>query len=241
MRIKNLILLLLAAALTSCGGSQVITASWINKQVPPDKKYNKVFIAVLTQNLAARTSLEKDLAAEAESRGINVIKSIDVIPPNVNVIDSNLLKQKVVESKSDAIFIVALVNSKAEERYVPPTTTTTTAPVYTPGTPNYGGYYYNSGYQSNYYGSSAYYGNYGNPYGYYQTVSSTVTTEGYYTTDYTYYLEGSLFDTQNGSLLYSVQSEAYNPGSIESEAKAYTRLVFAQMEKDGLIKPKSKK
>lgn len=170
--------------------------------------------------------MENDLAKAAIASNINALKSLDIFPPNTSTVDTSLLIQKIKENGCDLIFTVALINSKSETRYVPGTTSYT--PSYGYG---YGGAYYGGGYG----GYSAYGGYYRSPYGYYNYTSSVVTTPGYYETDETYYLEGNLFDVNTNILLYSVQSELYNPVDMATESATYTALVFEQMKKDGLL------
>lgn len=76
---------------------------------------------------------------------------------------------------------------------------------------------------------------YGGFYGYYGAAWG-YGSPGYYTTDKTYFLESNLFDVETQTVLWSSQSEAYNPSSIESSARQYTELMVAQLEKDGLLK-----
>jgi hypothetical protein len=77
-----------------------------------------------------------------------------------------------------------------------------------------------------------YRGYYGGAWGY--------SDPGYYTTDKTYFLESNLFDAKSEVGIWSTQTEAYNPTSIEKSSKKYTELIIAQMEKDGVIKPITK-
>lgn len=226
-KITYLILLAVVTAFGSCGVSQEITGSWINKEALNAKpRYQKVFIAVMSGSLAARTTLENDLSAAATSKGIKNIKSLDIFPPNVSKVDTSLLIQKIKDNGCDAIFTVALIDSKSETRYVPGTT------VYTPSY----GYGYGGAYYGGAYGGYSNYGYYRSPYGYYNYMSTAVTTPGYYETDKTYFIEGNLFDAKTGELLYSVQSNLYNPTDIETESAVYTAIVIDQMKKDGLIK-----
>lgn len=231
---KNLsyvLLLLSLMYLTSCGTSQEITATWLNKErKSTNPTYQKVFIAVLTANMEAKTVLENDLSQAATAHGITNLKSTDIFPPNMKNVDTTMLIQKIKEKGCDAIFTVAMINSKSETRYVPGTTTTSYTPSY--GYSN-GGTYYNGGYGS----YNGYGGYYANPYVYYNYMETTTTTEGYYTTDETYFLEGNLFDAATNELLYSVQSKVFNPSDVATESAVYTKMVLDRMEHDGLIKP----
>ncbi|MBK6482451.1 MAG: hypothetical protein IPG01_04810 [Chitinophagaceae bacterium] len=225
--ILSILLLALIAGLTSCGTSQEITGSWINKEaVSQNRNYQKVLIAVLSGSLDAKMTVENDLSKAATAYGVKNIKALDIFPPNVSMVDTSLLIQKIKEHGCDAIFTVALLKHKTETQYVPGTTSY--VPSYGYG---YGGAYYGGAYG----GYSAYGGYYRSPYGYYNYMGTTVSTPGYYTEESTYYLEGNLFDANTNELLYSIQSTAYNPSDIATESAVYTTLVFDRMAKDGLI------
>ena len=59
---------------------------------------------------------------------------------------------------------------------------------------------------------------------------------GYYTTDKTYFLESNLFDVATESLIWSAQSEVYNPTNINKTSKKYTDMMLDKLEKDGILK-----
>lgn len=73
------------------------------------------------------------------------------------------------------------------------------------------------GYRGYYFGASAYY------------------QPGYYTTDKTYFLESNLFDVRSESLIWSAQSQVYNPTDINNSSKHYTELMLKQLKKNGII------
>lgn len=77
-----------------------------------------------------------------------------------------------------------------------------------------------------------YYGGYR---GYYMG-SSLYYQPGYYTTDKTYFLESNLFDVATETLIWSAQSQVYNPVSIQNSSKGYTDMMLEKMEKDGILK-----
>jgi hypothetical protein len=58
---------------------------------------------------------------------------------------------------------------------------------------------------------------------------------GYYVMDQTYYVESNFYDIASGQLLYSVQSAAFNPSSLETWFKEYSRMLINQMKTDQLI------
>ncbi|HRI59826.1 MAG TPA: hypothetical protein PK228_08885, partial [Saprospiraceae bacterium] len=199
--------------ITACGPSVKITGSWMNKEARAGKKFQKIFLFVISQRMDARQTIENDLARAAAAEGIATVKSIDVFTPGF--IQSNpgkdAIVQKIKEAGCDGIFTVALVDAKSETRYVPGTTT------YAPY-PSYG-----------YYGSfGGYYGHYG---GY-------MYDPGYYVNDKTYYIESNLYDLATEDIVWSVQSEAYNPSSLASFSKDYTMVLFDKLGKEGVLNKK---
>ena len=194
--------------LQSCGPTQKVTSSWTNPQRPNVAKYNKVFIAAMIQNNGYRSVIENELATAASARGLLVVKSIDLFQPNFtkeNAPDKEAILRAVRSSGCDAIFTVTLNDKQSDTRYVPGTTT------YSPYM-GYGGM------------------GFGGFYGY--TYPMMSSTPGYYTTDKTYFMEGRLFDVATENMVWSAQSEAYNPSKIEKFGKDYASLLVEQMQRD---------
>ena len=79
------------------------------------------------------------------------------------------------------------------------------------------------------------YGMYGSYYGYYNYYHPYVYSPGYYTTDRTYYIESNFYDLEEDQLLWSIQSEAHNPSSIDSFFKEYSYNLLGLLKKEGLI------
>jgi hypothetical protein len=213
MIMKQKVLFISALAMimvSSCGPSQKVTSSWKNPQVTAAPKYNKIFIAALVANPRYKSVIENDLANAARARGLQVVSSADIFP-NTYTSNSNVSKDdvlaKVRATGSDAIMTVSLVDKASETRYVPGSTTYM---------PHMG------------------YGGFGGYYGY--AYGSMYSTPGYYTEDKTYFMEARLFDASNESLVWSAQSEAYNPSKIEKFSKDYTATLVERMKRDWSIK-----
>ncbi len=205
---KNYVLSIvtLTIYLVSCGSSQKITSSWVNKEADLTKKYSAVFILAMTQNQAARNIVETDLAKEAVAKGYKVYKSSEYFTPQFtkeSAPTKETILAKATELGCDAIFTVSLVDKTSETRYVPGTVS------YAP----YSRYGYGFG-------------------GYYGYMSPTMYSPGYYTTDKTYFMEANLFDAASEKLVWSAQSEAYDPGSISKFSRDYTMLLTDKLNQD---------
>jgi hypothetical protein len=204
--LKNFVGILAAGLLLiSCGPSQKVTSSWKNPNFNAEKKYTKIFIASLSSNQKVKLNLENEMAAVAAAQGFTVVKSQDVFQPTFTREtgpDKDVMLAKIKELGCDLIYTVALIDKKSETRYVP-------GGMYAPY-PAYG------------YGFRGYY-NYWYPMMY---------DPGYYTTDKTYFMEGDLFDVESETMIWSVQTESYNPSSIEKFSKELTKLMLEQAQKD---------
>ncbi len=208
---KQILSLALVLSLVACSPSMKVTSSWTNsdKTITANKTYKTIFISVITSKLELRTKLENDLAVAAQAHGYIAIKSTDKFPPVSAATDVNKSKEETWEiiKKSGADAI--LTTSVVDK---------TSETRYVPGSGGvYGGGMY-----------GGYRGYYGGAWGY--------GTPGYYTTDKTYFLESNLFDVATEATIWSCQSEAYNPTSIEKSSAQYTELLVQKMQTDGLAK-----
>jgi len=218
---------ILLASLTlimSCGTSQEVTSFWKNPEGAKGKTYSSVMIVATTADKAARNTVEGDLAAAAAGRGLKATRSIDAFPSSFtkdNVPSKEEMMAKIAELKCDAVFTVALLDEKSEQRYVPGTTTYATV-----------------GYGAGAYAPYPQYGYYGNYSSYTAYSYPMTTTPGYYTTDKTYFIEGNLYDGETGTILWSMQSSAYNPSSLSSFSKGYAKTLIDELEKQNIGTPK---
>lgn len=203
-------LIVLACLIFSCKPSQRITTAWVNPE-RPQKKYTTVFVAALIQRSDLKFAIEDDLGNAAKKKGFKVVKGYELFPPNFNkdnMKDKDLVLKTISNKGCDVILSVAIIDIKSETHYTP-------ASGYTP----YAGY--------------GPYGAYGPGfYGYYSYWAPTIYSPGYYTTDNTYFIEANAYDVETQAMIWSVQSKAYNPKSIEEASKEYTALLMDQFEED---------
>jgi hypothetical protein len=203
---KILSLLLLTSYLMSCGPSQKVTSSWVSQDGPQGAKYKTVFILALVQNQSAKNIIETDLAKAAEARGMKVYKSSEVFAVNFtkeNLPDKQTILEKVRSLGCEGVLSIGLVDKQSETRFVPGTT------MYSP----YMGYG----------------GGFGGYYGY---MGPMMYNPGYYTEEKTYFMEADLFDVASEKLIWSAQSEAYDPSSISKFSRDYTAVIVDRINKD---------
>jgi len=209
MKTKSLIVLLFATLLFACGPSQKITTSWINPEAKTKGPYEKIFIMVLAQTTAASFNVEDRMAALLASRGRKVVVSSSVFPPKMSLSETftrEEMAEAIKRTGCDAVYVIAVLDVLSVETYNPGTA---------------------------YYPMS--YGMYGSYYGYYNYYSPQVYSPGYYSTDKTYYIESNFYDLASDQLLWSIQSEAYNPSSIDSWFDRYSYDLLNELKKEGLV------
>lgn len=193
----------------ACSPSQKITSYWADKDAKPAEPCNSIYIMAITQNETRQPLLENELADVLISRGRKVVLNSEIFPPSFSAV-KELTKEQLAETIKnrgcDAVLTLAVLDTKTETSY------------------NQGTAYYPMSY--------GYYGSY---YGYYSHYYPVVYSPGYYSVNKTYYIETNFFDVETDRLLWSIQSEAYNPSDIDSAFKDYASLILNKLRQEGLI------
>jgi hypothetical protein len=71
--------------------------------------------------------------------------------------------------------------------------------------------------------------------GYYSYMYGRIYDPGYTSVDTRFFWESNLYDVSSKKLLYSIQSESFNPSSAADMGKAYSKVVVKNMTKEGLL------
>ena len=203
---KNITIFFAALFLSGCYPTTKITGSWKIPEI--SRTYHNVFVAALTGNTIAKSTIENELSTALNNKGIKTMKSMEEIPPtygNDSISRSQLL-ERVQQSGSDAILTISLLKKETESRYV----SGNYAPVS----------------RWDYYNSFGGYYNHWYPYAY---------SPGYYQKDNVYYLETNLYDTKKEVLLWSAQSRTYSYESLQALSKEYAAVVVDQMIREKVI------
>jgi hypothetical protein len=192
--------------LVSCSPSSHITGSWINPK--ESASYDDIMVVGMSSSVEAKSTVENDLAAALTARNIKVTRSLDVFPPNFGKdLTKDEMLSKIRQKGSDAILTVTLIDKTTESRYTPGTMAYAPMPMYY----QFWGYY-------NYWYPTMY----NNP--------------GYYVQDRVYYLETNLYDARSEDLVWSAQSETYNPKDLSGFSQTLANQIVNKLEKDGLLR-----
>jgi len=207
-------IIITALFVAACSPSVKVQTSWKNDEQVKKLQtavYRNIFIVALTDNPSNRRMVEEDFAAVAAGQGYTPIKSTEALGTaftSGKPAGTAELIQRAKEMKTDGILTIAIVHKDAETRHVG-------SAAYAP------------------YPRFRWYNNFGD---YYTQLSGTLYTSGYYASDKVYYFESNLFDAGTESIIWSAQSETYNPPDLASVSKKFAHAMINQLEKDGLLK-----
>lgn len=209
MKTKYLFVLISALLFSGCAPTQKITGSWISPEAGANSPYESIFVLVMTPNLESSFSVEDRMAELIASRGQKYVVSSSIFPPKFTLSETftrEKMAAAIMDAGCDAVMVIALLDVKTVETYQP-------------------GHAY---YPMNY-------GMYGSYYGYYNYYYPQVYSSGYYSTDRTYYIESNFYDLKDDKLLWSIQSEAYNPSSLDKWFDHYSYNLLNELKTEGLI------
>lgn len=200
-----LFLLFIALA---CSSSSRITSSWRSSEKAA-LSFKKVIVLGLIKesDRSIREEMEQNLAQELRVRGQAAICACDIYgPKEFDQLTEKQALEKLKDSGVDAVLTIVLLDKTRERYYIPGHS------YYTPY-----GIYYNRFW------------------GYSRTMYGRIYSPGYYTTDTKYFWESNLYDMESGELLYSAQSQSFDPPSTSALGKEYGRLIVEDLASKRVI------
>lgn len=193
----------------ACSTSR-ITRSWKAENTIA-KKYNKIMVLSLIKDndIRIRERMEDHLVGDLTGLGYNAVSSLKEYGPKAfDKMDEVGAISKLQNSGVDAVVTIVMLDKTRERNYVPGTV------VYTP--------------------YSIYYRRF---WPYYSTMYGRIYSPGYYETSTRYFWESNLYDVNTKELLYSVQTESFDPATVESLGHEYGKTIVKDMvNKNVLIK-----
>src|SRR5690349_12253410 len=106
-KVYLLLVMVVTVIFSDCTSPREITGVWINKEKVKDKSYSNIFIIVMTADIQARVRLESDIANLVTAKGLKAVKSVDVMPfdiDNPKLPSKEDIVSKVKASGCDAVF-----------------------------------------------------------------------------------------------------------------------------------------
>jgi hypothetical protein len=200
-------LLPLIFLVTSCRTSY-ITNSWKYAGATA-KKYNKVMVLAMTreEDRAMQEKMEKHMIGDLQVMGYNAVSSLDEYGPRAfrNMTEEQAV-EKIKSDGIDAVITIVLLNIEKETRYYP-------------GHPRYASSdYYHQDFTR-----------------YFRAMRDRIYDFGYYVSNTRYSWESNLYDLSDRNLLYSVQTDSFDPVSAENMGHEYGKMVIKNMAKAKLL------
>lgn len=208
MKPVTLISSFLILLLLGCATSQ-ITSAWQPPNASP-KAFNKIMVLGLIRDAdrSIRENMENHLVADLKERGYNAYSSYAQFgPKSFDNLSEEQVYDRLKQSGADAVLTIVLLNKEKEKHYEPGRM------IYSP----YAVYYHRFG-------------------GYYTTLITRIESPGYYTESTRYFWESNLYDLNSRELIYSVQTQSFDPSSTESLGHEYGEMIVKDMSKRNVLK-----
>jgi len=209
MKVKYWMGALLLPFLFSCSSTVRITNSWKSANIT-SKSYNKILVVGLLpeRERSVRQSMENHLVSDLRDRGYNAVSAFQELgPKEFEDMSEQEMLGKLKDYGVDAVISIVLLDKQRERYYVP-------SRVY------YSPYII---YQRHFWG-------------YYSTIYRRIYTPGYYVNNTKYFWESNFYDMDSRDLLYSAQTESFDPASAESLSHDYGKMIVDDMAKKGILK-----
>lgn len=206
-KLRYVILLIVVIGL-SCTSTRIMH-TWKTSSIPI-KKYNNILVIGINggSDLGYKEKMEIEMVDDLKKLGYHATSATQEYGPKTfRSLDEDAVITKFQGKGIDAIITIVLLSKEKEKYYVP-------AQVYYSPYVMYHRHFW----------------------GYYNTMYDRIYTPGYYTVDKRYFWESNLYDLSTRDLIYSVQTESYNPNSYAQLAHEYGELIVNDMVKNEVLK-----
>ena len=210
MKKVNLVFLTagLIVLLAACSTASRITSSWSPRPITP-VLFKKVIVLGLIhdRDRSLREHMERSLAEHLRARGQEAVCVCELYgPKEFDQLSEKEALAKLSSAGVDGVLTIVLLDKERERYYVPGQMQ------YTP----YGFYYDRF-------------------WGYSRTLFWRIYSPGYYTTNTRYFWESNLYDLSDGKLIYSAQSQSFDPSSSDVLGREYGKLIVDDIVGKGVI------
>lgn len=201
-------ILFAAFLFASCTTSR-ITNSW-KAEEQPTTHFKKILVLGLLRETDRnfQMKMENHMVDDLKEKGIVAVSALQEMGPKTfeGLTETQAL-EKIKNSGFDAVLTIVMLDKEKERRYIPGHT------YYSPF-----GWYYNRFW------------------GYYGTMYHRIYEPGYYVSSTKYFWESNLYDMNSQKLVYSVQSETFDPSSSETLGHEYGQMIINDMIEKGILK-----
>jgi hypothetical protein len=193
--------------LAACSSTNV-THSWKDKNIEQASLRKVMVLAMVPEkDRNLRQEMENQMIDDLAKRGYSAVSSLAEFGPKAFAgMNERQVLQQLNRSNIDGVITISLQNTEQSENYVP-------------GSVRYEPYavVYNRFWRS------------------YQTYYNRIYTPGYTEQRTDYFFETNLYDVNSNKLLYSAQSQSFDPSSATQIAHEVSKAVVKDMQKNGIL------
>ena len=185
-----------------------ITNSWKSDNTV-DYKFKKILVLGLIResDRTLQQNMENHLVEDLLHRGYKAESALTEYGPKAfDKMDEEAAIGKIKNTGVDAVITIVLLDKKKERKYIPGNL------FFSPY-----GYYYN------------------HFWGYRSTLYNRIYEPGYYVTDTKYFWESNLYDMETQKLVYSVQTQSFDPSNSESMGHEYGQIIVKDMIRNNIL------
>lgn len=200
--IKNCGILLISILFLTCSTSKLVY-SWV-PEGSTQNKFNSIMVLALIKDNDRYTQekMEAHLSLDLSQKGYQAFSALKVYGPNsFEIMTQKEAFEKLKGSDVDAILTIVLVN-KNSEYVLRPSRNSAIGEVYEPMVLNY-----------------------------YSDIYRQMMDPNFYLLNTEYFWESSLYDLNKNKLVYTSQTQSFNPASTESLAHEYGKLIVKDILK----------
>lgn len=204
------IILLLIAG--SCTTSQ-ITSTWRAKDTEL-KPFKKVLVLGLIREAdrSIQQNMENHFVGDLKELGYDAVSSLTEYGPKAfDKLSEDEAIAKLKTSNVDAVITIVLLDKERERNYRPQSFSNTPY-----------------GYNNSWF------------YGYRSTLSRRIYEPGYFMENTKYFWESNLFDMASQKLVYSVQTQSFDPIESELMGHRYGKLIVKEMVSESILQKSQK-
>ncbi len=186
-----------------------ITHSWKSEEAIQNR-FNKILIVGLftSKDRALRAQMESHLQDDLRELGYNSESSIKLYgPKSFEGANEDALLSKVEGDGIDVVLTVVLLDRKKEKHYIP-------------------GRVYFSPYYSYHHRFSPYWG----------VMYERIYTPGYYQSSTKYFWESNIYNLKTKQLIYSVQTESFEPNETTALAHRYGKVIINDLKQKNVLR-----
>jgi hypothetical protein len=212
-KVRTVGFLAILLVINSCSSFTRITSTWKADNISP-KQYNKVMVLGIIREADrnVRIQMENHLVGDLKDLGYNAFSAYDLYGPKMfqNVTEEQANK-KLARDNVDAVLTIVLLDKEKERYYVPRTV------IYSPYV-----MYHNR------------------MWGYYYSLYNRIDDPYYYNVTTKYFWESNFYDLAQNKLLFSVQTQSFEPSSTGDLAHEYGQKIIQNMTKNSVLQRQEK-